>query len=348
MKKHLILYILLGILPLSCLYGCAKPETFSYTYSDIGFDTVITFKATCTEKEYKNYETIVKETFKEYDTYFDQYTEYEGLNNVWYLNHHAYNNPVEVNDVLLDCIQASLTLNEMNANFDITYGSLLHIWHTYREQGTSIPSQEEIQQAYPHAGKDKLVIKGNTITYLDPAFKIDLGGIAKGYTCQKIKEKLNAEGLYNGFINAGGNIVLLGPKADGSDWAIGIQNPNGDSTGVYMTFKDECAIVTSGDYQRFYEVDDKRYHHIIDLKTGYPATYCRSVTIITNDSTLADFLSTALFCMSYEDGKAFIDSLDGVEAVWMIDKGKVSSPALTLDSLDVFCTEGIKNQLFIG
>lgn len=134
---------------------------------------------------------------------------------------------------------------------------------------------------------------------------LDLGGIAKGYTAQLTKEKLNKAGLHNGFINAGGNVVLIGKKSDGSNWNIGVQNPDSsDSLLNIEVDQTNQAIVTSGDYQRYYTVNGTRYSHIIDPDTLMPAKQCRSVTVLTKNSTKADGLSTALFSLNFEDGYA--------------------------------------------
>ena len=350
--KKLIKYLITSSLSLTMI-GCTKEQTqtYSQTYSDIGFDTVITFKATCTESEFNQYADIVKSTFLEYDKYFDQYTMYDDIHNICYLNKYAYNNPIDVNDVLLECIETSFAYTNENDNFDITYGDLLDVWHTYREENKTVPSKDEIDEALLHGGKDKIQIKDHTITYLDSDFKLDLGAIAKGFTCEKIKDKLHEAGLDNGFINAGGNIVLLGEKKDGTNWNIGIQNPDGNESCAILSLSGVYSIVTSGDYQRYYTVNGTRYSHIIDLHTGYPATYMRSVTIITDDSSLADYLSTALFCMDYESGYAFVkerQKYNDIEVVWIFNKGSVENAYASLDNLDLCCTDGIKDKLTIS
>lgn len=325
------------------------------TFTDIGFDTSISFRATCSKSDFDKYSKIVKRMYTKYNKLYDQYNEYEGINNVYTLNHEAYDHPVEVSDDLLYCIEFSLEMNQECSKFDITQGDVLSLWHEYREQGITLndenksgnlPENNEIKEALTHAGSEKIQIEGNTIRFLDPNVSLDLGGIAKGYTTQRVKEALNEAGLTNGFINAGGNVVILGQKEDQSDWKVGIQNPDHTSSLVSYSTNDSTAIVTSGDYQRYYKVDGKKYSHIIDFETGYPAQYCRSVTVICDDSGKADALSTSLFCLSYEDGMTLANK-EGVDVVWIFTKKQApdKSPDYKSNGFYIYTTDSIKNKV---
>ncbi len=357
MKKNVQFWIVLSICFLLLLSSIlfyrqhqvsnAHVQTYSTTLTDAGFDTPIMFQATCTKKEFDTYVSIVKDMYQENNKRFDQYHEYEGINNVYTINHIAYDQPVEIDDILLDCITLSLKYNQVNTQFDITQGALLSLWHTYREDTKNkVPSKKLIQEALHHGGRDTVQIDGNTVRLLDQDASLDLGGIAKGYTTQMVADRLQNEGLRNGFINAGGNVVTLGPKADHSPWVIGIQNPDGNDSLLTYSTKDAQAIVTSGDYQRYYEVQGKRYHHIIDFQTGYPSQYARSVTVFTSDSAKADALSTMLFSMSYEDGFALAKQ-EGVDVCWIFDKDNRPSKDATFekDGYFIYCTKGIEANL---
>ena len=332
-----------------------RPDTHSIVLTDVGFDTSITFEANCTKEDFDSYVAIVKESFIHYNQLFDQYNAYEGINNVYTLNHEAYENPIEVDPELVDLISYSLAFNEKDTAFDITQGKLLDVWHTYREEGLEknaqhksgrLPSEEEIQEARIHSGNDKIQIQDHTIRFTDPEFMIDLGGIAKGYATQKTAEKLEDKGLHTGFINAGGNVVLIGHKSD-ETWNIGIQDPNKQSSLLQLKTAEPLAIVTSGDYQRNYEVDGVQYAHIIDPKTGYPPRFHRSVTILCEDSTLADALSTALFCMSLEDGQHFIqENYTDVGVVWIDSKDTTPiEPDLSTSQYDIYITANYKDKV---
>jgi FAD:protein FMN transferase len=163
---------------------------------------------------------------------------------------------------------------------------------------------------------------------------VDLGGIAKGYTGDEAIKIYKRNNIKSAYINLGGNVVVLGNRPDGSPWRIGIQNPraaNGLYIGVVkVTGK---AVVTSGDYERYFERNNVRYHHILDTKTGYPAdSGLISATIITDVSMDADALSTATFVLGLEKGMKLVNSLKGVEAVFITKDKKV------------YVTEGLKSS----
>ena len=322
-------------------------------FTDVGFDTSITFQANCSSSDFDHYTSILKDTYIHYDHLFDQYDSYDEIHNVYTLNHFAYSNWIKVDPELTELIRFSMAINEKAPQFDISQGNLLSLWHDHREQGMienekgksgSLPSDNSIEEAMKHSGNDKIQIKENEIHFTDPDLKIDLGAIAKGYATQKVKEKLEENGCKEGFINAGGNVVLIGNK---DTWNIGIQDPDSSDSLLSLKTTNPIAIVTSGDYQRYYTVDKKRYSHIIDPTTGYPPEYHRSVTIFCEDSTLADGLSTALFCMSLEQGKSFLEqNYPDVGAVW-IDEKKVSSktPDIQTKNYDIYVTDNYKDKI---
>ncbi len=363
MKKNIKSWFILSfcflliIISIICFINSRNTSTTqSITLTNVGFDTSITFQADCTEQEFAKYTKILKKTFKTNHKRFDQYHAYKGFNNIYTINHEAYDHPVEIDDITLTCIQDALKVHEISNKFDISYGAVMNIWHNYREEGITLnnkgedgklPSEDEINNALEHCGLNHIQINGNTISFDDPETQIDLGGIAKGYTAQMAKKKLNEAGLKNGFINAGGNIVLLGKKSDGSAWNIGIQSPDESSALVNVKIEDSNkSIVTSGDYQRYYTVDNKKYAHIIDPDTGYPASLCRSVTIITSDSTKADGLSTALFCLDF-DSAYKLAKQEKVEAIWIFDQDQAPDKKADFETkkYKIYTTKEIKKEI---
>ncbi len=360
MKKNIKSWFILSfcflliIISIICFINSRNSaSTQSITLTNIGFDTSITFQADCTEEEFTKYTKILKKTFKTNHKRFDQYHAYSGYNNVYTINQEAYDHPVQVDGITLDCIKNAIKVNQISSKFDISYGAVMNIWHNYREEGITlnnsgkdgkVPSADEISNALTHCGFNHIQINGNEISFDDPETKIDLGGIAKGYTTQLAKEKLNQAGLKNGFINAGGNIVLLGNKSDGSAWNIGIQSPDDSNALLNIKIKDaNSSIVTSGDYQRYYTVGNKKYAHIIDPDTGYPASQCRSVTIITKDSTKADGLSTALFCLDFDTAYTLAKQ-ENVEAIWVFDKEQAPNQKADFETkkYKIYTTKQIK------
>ena len=190
----------------------------------------------------------------------------------------------------------------------------------------NIPNDSDIQAALKTVDYKKIQIDGNTVTYTGNGI-LDLGGIAKGYIADKMKEYLNREGIYEGLINLGGNVLCVGPNdSDDDDYTIGLQKPFSDDGSVIASVKvSDQSVVTSGTYQRYFEKDGEIYHHILDLTTGYPIdNHLSSVTIITDSSVDADALSTTVFTMGEDAGKQFVESLDQVEAIFITDDNKVS------------------------
>jgi thiamine biosynthesis lipoprotein len=322
------------------------------TFTDVGFDTPVSFQATCSEEEFETYSQIVMDIFSEYNEYFDRYNEYEGVNNVATLNKSASLEPVEVSEPLLECLQMAIEAENLNSKFDITEGKLLSLWHDAREaEEAYVPDADEIEQAMIHTGTQGITIEGNMVSFADESISLDLGGIAKGYTAQAAADALEAAGLTSGYINAGGNVVLIGNKTDGSDWVIGIQNPSSSVSLVQFKTSTPYSIVTSGDYQRYMVVDGISYSHIIDPDNGYPAAYMHSVSVIDEDSGYADAMSTALFCMSLDDGLAFADA-NNLSVVWILDLDQAAQtkaqPALSTDEYAIYITQSLEGKISLS
>jgi thiamine biosynthesis lipoprotein len=183
-----------------------------------------------------------------------------------------------------------------------------------------------LKEKAQHTDINKMIIneKDSTVYLEDPEMSLDVGAVAKGYATEKVAEIAQQNGFTSGSISVGGNVRTLGAKADTKEaWNIGIQNPDLDSpdTNLYILELKDMSLVTSGVYERYYTVDGKQYHHIIDPKTLMPATYFVSVSIVTKDSGLADALSTSVFNMPYEQGLKLIESLPDTEALWVFPNG---------------------------
>ncbi|MBR5226138.1 MAG: FAD:protein FMN transferase, partial [Clostridia bacterium] len=165
--------------------------------------------------------------------------------------------------------------------------------------------------------------------FADPDMQLDVGAVAKGYAVEVVSQLLLSGDMSSFILSGGGNVRTGNPPKDGrSAWGIGIQDPDGAVFGtgdiVETFFLSGMSVVTSGDYQRYYTVDGKNYHHLIDPDTLMPGAHFRAVSILTEDSGLADLLSTAAFLMPYEESRAFIESMDGVEALWILPDGSIT------------------------
>ena len=297
-------------------------DTFDY------FDTAsrIGFYYEDSDRDAEALAIIVGELEK-YHKLFDIYYGYEGVVGVYELNRTAKDGAVEVSRELFDFLEFSKEMHALTGGeVNIAMGAVLSIWHEHRELGYDIPTEQELAAAAEHCDINDLVLdKENLTVYLaDPEMSLDVGAIAKGYTAERIAEALSDAGFTSITLNLGGNVRVIGSKPNGDGWVTGVENPY-ESGGeyIYKTTLSDTSAVTSGDYQRYYEVDGVRYHHIIDKDTLMPSTHFSSVTVYTPDSGLADALSTALFNMTYEEGSALVNNLDGVSVVWAFPDGEV-------------------------
>ena len=186
-----------------------------------------------------------------------------------------------------------------------------------------LTAQDLLEDAIRLPSIDLLEIdkENNTVRITDPSALIDVGAIGKGYATEKVAQYLEQKGITSYVLNIGGNIRIIGTKVDGKGWNTGIKNPLNPETYAFYTNIADTSCVTSGDYERYFVADGKKYHHIIDSETLMPANYFSSITVITKDSGLADTLSTALFCMNYEDGLELVESLGNVEVLWIYSDG---------------------------
>lgn len=216
------------------------------------------------------------------------------------------NGTLEVLDDLKEIIcRGKEIFQETDGLFDDTIYPLMELWG-FPTGEYHVPSGEEIQKLLPLVDGGEVEVSGSMVT-LGQDQQIDLGGIAKGYTGEKLMEIFREYGVSSALVSLGGNIQAIGTKPDGSSWKVGIRDPKGsqqDYAGV-LQVQDE-AVVTSGGYERYFEEDGKTYIHILDPKTGYPAENdLLSVTIVSADGTLADGLSTALYIMGYDKAVSF-------------------------------------------
>ena len=315
-------------------------KTYSFNY----FDTVSTIIGYEVEGEtFGKVGQKALELLGEYHRLFDIYNEYDGINNICTINKlvNGKHQVVKVDRKIIDMLVMAKEMYTLtDGKMNIAMGSVLSIWHDYRTAGldqpgkAELPPMEKLTEAANHTNIDNLIIdEENCTVYLaDPKMTLDVGAFAKGYAVEMVARMLEDMGKDNYVINVGGNIRTIGAKATGEKWKTGIENPTGDYDVPYIEYigLEDDAIVTSGSYQRYYMVGGKKYHHIIDKDTLMPAVGLLSVSIICSDSGLGDGLSTALFCMSIEDGMALIESLDGVEALWVAeDETKYYSSGFT-------------------
>ncbi|MBS4871949.1 MAG: FAD:protein FMN transferase [Peptoniphilus sp. oral taxon 375] len=365
MKKMILL-----LACLACLVACqpTKKDMYTAQYYDL-FDTVTTLNIPAkNEEEAQELSEKIHDKFLNYHKLYDGYHTYPGLNNLKTINDQAGKNPVKVDDDLFDLIEESMArYHTKSKEVNIAMGSVLKIWSDYRDgfeagadfqdqdpnqehDQAQLPPMDQLQEAAKHSNIDDIILnpEEKTVFLKDPKMALDLGAVAKGYATEKIGQYIEEDlKIDSALISAGGNVRLVGQpiEKDRKTFVIGIQNPDvlsEDSQGsnVLDAIKtNDTSIVTSGDYQRYYIVEGKKYHHLIDPKTLMPGDYFRAVTVVTKDSGYADFLSTAVFLMPYEEGRKFVDGLDGVEAYWIMKDGQIHYT----DGMDSLLTYHRKN-----
>ena len=321
---------ILGLLVMSfVLCGCSAGGEKKYQCTYWGaFDTVTTISGFAASQE--ELDTIAQPIYDQlvwYHQLFDIYNDYPGLNNLKTVNDQAGIAPVQVDGQILELLQDCKAYYEVTDGLvNAAMGGVLRLWHDARTaakadpQQAALPDAQALEEAARHTNWDAVIldVENSTVYLADPSMSLDVGAIAKGWATQKVAEGAPA-GL---LLSVGSNICATGPKPDGSGWKIGVQDPD-DPAGYLATVSlQQGAAVTSGDYQRYYTVDGQDYHHIIHPATGYPATYWRSVTILCSDSGLADMLSTALFLLPLEEGRALLARFDA-EAMWVDAVGNI-------------------------
>ncbi|MEG3028868.1 MAG: FAD:protein FMN transferase [Oscillospiraceae bacterium] len=339
MKKTLSLVTALALL-LSTLCGCkAQPkyEKFSDAIFD-SFDTVISVVSYQeNQAQFDELMSYTRERFAQLNQLFDIYNDYDGINNVKTINDAAGKSPVKVDGEIIRLIEFSQQWYEKSqGKVNIALGSVLRIWHDTREAAEGgnieIPSMERLKSADEHTDISKIVIdhENSTVFLPDSEMSLDVGAVAKGYATEIICDELSAK--YDNFaISAGGNVKTHGHPKDGrTRWGVGIQNPEVDENyqmvggNIDLAFiGTDRSLVCSGGYQRFFVHEGRRYHHLIDPDTLFPEEYYQGVTVMCEDSGVADALSTAIFMMESDKAIEFIENIEGADCLLILKDGTI-------------------------
>lgn len=316
MAKKLIPLLLLLLL----LCGCAQEkQVYQTVFFDV-FDTVTTLRGYETSEEaFQQRAEQVHQELTKYHRLFDIYNDWPG--GLKQVNDNAGLSPVQVEQPVLELLgDCRRDYEATGGKVNVAMGSVLYLWHQAREAGlndpanAALPDMEALREAARHTSFDTVVVdeQAGTVYLSDPAQRLDVGAIAKGWSAQRVSQLL-PEGY---MLNVGGNVCTRGTKPGGGKWNIAVQSPNAGEDNLCVVSLAGQSLVTSGDYQRSYTVDGKNYHHIIDPETLMPSAYWRSVSILCDDSGLADCLSTALFLLPLEEGKALAEQY-GAEVMWV-------------------------------
>ena len=329
--------LIIGAFPMAA--GEAAYQKFSYIFFGT-FDTAITLIGYARDKAtFDRAAARTEALFNRLHAQFDRYKPYQGVNNLYTLNNEAAKGPVRVPEELFSLLKWCREQQDVAKGYvNIALGSVLRLWHDERDNAEAdplaakLPDMDLLRAAAEHTDFNGVVLDeaAGTVYFRDPLLQLDVGAVAKGYAAEIAAQELLLGEMPNFILNAGGNVRAGLPPADGrAKWGVAIQDPDAQtaffsgSETLDVLYVADASVVTSGDYQRFYTVDGKRYHHLIDPFTLMPGGEARSVTIVTRDSGFADLLSTAVFLMPYAEGRAFVESLPGVEALWVLHGGSI-------------------------
>lgn len=337
-----IIYFSIFLLLITFLGGCGfltknkEIEPISETAFLMGTMAKITIYDEVEDKQ------IFQRVFDRISEIEDKMTinEETGSSEVIQLNDYAGNSYAKLSPDTFYVLEKGKYFSELSkGKFDITIGPLVKLWNIGTENA-AVPEVIEIEEKLSLINHENLLLdKDNSRAKLSaPGMIVDLGGIAKGYAADEAAKILKEAGIEHAIINLGGNILTLNTKPDGTFYRLGLQDPTeprGDYMGIVLL--NNQALVSSGTYERFFEVEGKRYHHILNPQTGYPEdNSIMSISIITKQSIDADGLSTTIFLLGLEEGMKMIESLPSTEAIFITSDKKVfSSSGINEDNFEI-------------
>lgn len=327
MKK--IFYALTLCLSICILSACST-EKQAYSKTDFCFDTAVTLTIYDTASNADSANALLDEAITLCHSYDDMFSRTKEGSDIYRINTSG-GEWTTVSDETISLIQSALEYCEMTGGqIDITIAPVKDLWDFSENEWVKMPATSDIETQLTHVGYSQIEIQGNKVRLEDPQAAIDLGFIAKGYIADHIRAFLLENDVKSALINLGGNIAVIGEKPDGSAFQIGIQKPFAPA-GTYcatvsasQSVTGTSSVVTSGTYERCFEHNGKLYHHILDSETGKPAqTDLSGVTIITDSSLHADALSTTCLLLGLDQGVAYIEKLEDVDAVFVTVDGEI-------------------------
>ncbi|MGL1891981.1 MAG: FAD:protein FMN transferase [Spirochaetaceae bacterium] len=322
MKKNIIYLFIIAIF----FSSCSKNDSYEESYFVLG--TVVSISI----KDHGS-KDLLKECFELLDEFEKNMSTSIESSDISLININAGVKKVQISTDTMNVITKGIFYGELSEGiFDISIEPLVKLWNIGKG-GTVVPDQKQINEVLPMIDYKKIILDKDTV-FIPLGMSLDLGGIAKGYAADQLKLLLESNGVTSAIINIGGNILVLGEKKGNKPFNVGIQDPF-DERNSYIgiiSLKDST-VVSSGDYERFFELDGQRYHHIFDTKTGYPViTDISSISVITKSSMDADALSTIFFSMDIDKGFKLAEEIGGVSLIY-VTKNK-----------DIYISEKIKND----
>lgn len=302
------------------LAGCSSPHTASAKATGFYFDTIIS--VTIYHQDSDRLATKCMELAEHYEKLLSPTIE---GSDVWNINHSG-GSSVTVDKDTLSLLNVALDYARLSDGLvDPTVGGLSQLWNFGSDNQEIIPDKELILDALTHVNYHAIVIQDDQVILRDPSAQIELGFIAKGFIADKIKDFLLSEGVTSALINLGGNVLTIGNRPDGTPFRIGIQKPFSDSGTSALTLDlSDVSVVSSGNYERYFEQNGKLYHHILSTSTGYPVESGLSqVTIISSSSVTGDALSTLCFILGYEKAASLLENYPDIQAVFITKDGQL-------------------------
>ncbi len=303
--KKISSLLLISLLITACTASINKTEQ---TKESMG--TFVTITAHHEDQEKAN--RAIQAAFKEMERIENLLSSYKNDSEVYTLNQNGEID--EASNELIYVLSKSLKFGDLSEGaFDITVQPILDLYQYTFTELKRPPTDDEIKQTKRLVGYENIYIKNKHIEFTQKGMKITLGGIAKGYIIDKAIEKLKSKGIKHALVNAGGDMRAIGNKGN-QDWSIALENPRNKREHITIININNSAVCTSGDYERYFD-DEKKFHHIVDPRTGYSATELISVTIITKKAIDCDALATSVFVLGKEDGLSLIKRLKNVEGL---------------------------------
>ncbi|OOB79554.1 MAG: hypothetical protein BEN19_07465 [Epulopiscium sp. Nuni2H_MBin003] len=298
----------INLLAVFLLCGCTQKDISYISRTDFIYDTVVSIQIYDSDNQ-----DILDTVFEMCHNYEDKFSRTINSSEISQLNH-ANGQSVQVSDCTIELLQLGIYYSQISDGvFDITVSALSELWNN-----DVIPLEKDIQMAMQSIDYNNVTIDGNIVT-LDNNAQIDVGGIAKGFIADKVKQYLQSIGIKHAIINLGGNILTIGNKPDGTNFNIGIQEPFAQMGVAITTYAtNDKSIVTSGIYERYFEVGGNMYHHVLDPTTGYPfVTDLYGVTIISDSSVEGDVLSTICLAKGLVEGEQFLENFEDIDALFI-------------------------------
>ena len=317
-KIILIACFLIAFSVTSCKQNTPK-ELYKFTSEQNYMGTV--FVITAIDELEEKAQHAVELAYKEVERIEQLISSWDENSETAAINRNAGVKPVKVSEELFNLIERSKKVSELTGGvFDISFASIDKIWR-FDGSVTSIPSETDIKSSVEKINYKNIILDNanQTVFLKEKGMKIGFGAIGKGYAANRCKALMIKEGIKSGVVNAGGDLITWGKQKNGNEWSIGIADPTKKEDAMSWLKISDLSVVTSGNYERFIEIDGTRYCHIINPKTGWPSKALNSVTIISSDAEIGDAMATSVFILGKEKGLQLINQMQGIEC-FIIDE----------------------------